>query len=132
VETPAKKARLYAYRSAQLKCPVCGISPLFCPVKEVKSITDWFVTLEGCPRCNYVYDQEPGYFLLAFWALDYGVAAIFGIALLFFLLNNFELSTTQLLLFTVVPTLIFAVLIVRHAKAFYLAFDHYFFHKKSN
>ena len=132
METPAKKAWTYIYRGAQLKCPVCGVSPLFCPVREVKGVNDWFVTLEGCPRCNYVYDQEPGYFLLALWALDYGVAAIFGIALLLFLLNNFELSTTQLLLFTVVPTLVFAVIIVRHAKAFYLAFDHYFFHKEND
>lgn len=89
----------------------------------------WFETLEGCPRCNYVYNQEPGYFLLALWVFDYGVAAVFGIALLLIFLNFFQLSTVQLLILTLIPTFIVAVLIVRHAKAFYLAMDHYFFHK---
>lgn len=92
-------------------------------------MANWFETLEGCPRCSYVYDQEPGYFLLALWAFDYGVAALFGIALLLIALNFFQFTTAQLLLVTLIPTTIFAVLIVRHAKAFYLAMDHYFFHK---
>ena len=129
METPGRKAQLYFYRGAQLKCPVCGVSPLFRPVSEVKSIADWFETLEGCPRCNYVYDQEPGYFLLALWAFDYGIAAVFGIALLLVFLTYFQFSTAQLLLFTLIPTFIFAILIVRHSKSFYLAMDHYFFHK---
>jgi len=124
-----KKAWLYFSRSARLKCPVCGESPLYKPVSKVRSVNDWFQTLSGCPKCNYVYDQEPGYFMLAIWTLDYGPACIFGIAVLAFLTNFFNLSTVQLLIFTLIPTLVFAVLIVRHAKAFYLAMDHYFFHK---
>ena len=127
-ETAQKKAWRYFYRSAQLKCPVCGISPLFCPISEIKNINDWFETLPGCSRCGYVYDQAPGYFLLALWMFDYGVAALFGIALLLIFFNFFQLPTTQLLLFTLIPTILLAILIVRHSKAFYLAIDHYFFH----
>lgn len=122
------RAWLYFSRSARLRCPVCGMSPLFQPIGEMKHVRDWFDTLPGCPRCNYAYDREPGYFMLALWSLDYGAAAIFGIALFLILFNFFQLSTGQLLLWTLLPTFLFAVLIVRHAKAFYLAFDHYFFH----
>ena len=127
-ESAPQKTWRYFYRSAQLKCPVCGISPLFCPVNQIRNVNDWFETLPGCPRCDYVYDQAPGYFLLALWMFDYGFAALFGIALLLTLMNSFQLSTTQLLLFTLIPTFLFAILTVRHAKSFYLAIDHYFFH----
>lgn len=124
----SKKAWYYFYRSLRLRCPVCGVSPLFKPVAQIRSVTDWFETLSGCPRCDYVYDQEPGYFMLALWSFDYGAAALFGIGLFLLLFNYFELSTFQLVLLTLIPTCLFAMLIVRHAKAFYLAIDHYFFH----
>jgi uncharacterized protein (DUF983 family) len=127
-QSSLKKAWLYFYRSARLRCPVCGVSPLFQPVTKIRSGLDWFETLPGCSHCDYAYDQEPGYFMLALWMFDYGAAALFGIGLFLILFNFFELSTGKLLLFTLVPTIVLAVLIVRHAKAFYLALDHYFFH----
>ena len=72
-----KSAWLYFKRSLRLRCPVCGVSPLFKPVSQIRTVLDWFVTLPGCPRCDYVYDQEPGYFMLALWSFDYGAAALF-------------------------------------------------------
>ncbi len=126
--TTRKNAWLYFYRSLRWKCPVCGVSPLFCPISQVRNMTDWFETLPGCPRCNYAYDRETGYFMMALWTFDYGAAALFGIALFFILFTFFQLSTLQLLLLTLMPMSIFGMLIVRHAKAFYLALDHYFFH----
>jgi uncharacterized protein (DUF983 family) len=129
-DPPARKtAWLYLRRSLRLRCPVCGVSPLFKPIPQIRSVMDWFITLPGCPRCNYVYDQEPGYFMLALWSFDYGAAALFGIGLFLVLFNYFELSTWQLILLTLLPTMLFAVIFVRHAKAFYLAIDHYFFHE---
>jgi uncharacterized protein (DUF983 family) len=128
-QSAIKKAWLYFQRSLRLRCPVCGVSPLFKPVSRIRNVMDWFVTLPGCPRCDYVYDQEPGYFMLALWSFDYGAAALFGIGLFLILFNYFELSTWQLILLTLIPTMLVAILFVRHAKAFYLAIDHYFFHE---
>lgn len=126
-QTPWNRAWLYFYRSMLWKCPVCGVSPIFHPISQVRSLRDWFETLPGCPRCDYVYDREPGYFLLAFWMFDYTAAALFGIALYFTLRHYFSLSTWSLLLLTLIPVSIFAILIARHSKAIYLAMDHYFF-----
>ena len=128
----SKKAWHYFSRSLRLKCPVCGHSPLFRSLGQTRSLSDWFTTLPGCTRCEYVYDREPGYFMLALWSLDYGVAALFGIALLLIFTLFFDLATVPLLLVVVVPTFIFALRIVRHAKAFYLAIDRYFFHNDEN
>lgn len=124
---PAPRRRFwhYLYHSLQLKCPICGQSPLFCPLSQVRSLHDWYVTLPGCPRCNYVYDPEPGYFLLAFWMFDYGFAGLFGIALFLTLYNYFDLAMLQVLWITLAAVTVFAVFIVRHCKALFLAMDHY-------
>jgi hypothetical protein len=128
-EAPAlKKAWHYFYRSLRLNCPVCGRSPIFCSLSQIKKPSDWFDTLPGCPRCDYVYDREPGYFMLALWSFDYGLAALFGIVLLLVFYSNFQLATLPLLLLVIIPTVLFALLLVRHSKAFYLAIDRYFFH----
>lgn len=126
--SPLKKAWLYFYRSLRWKCPVCGLYPMFRPVSEIRGIMGWFQTLPGCPHCNYAYDREPGYFMLPLWSFDYFVAGLFGLAVFFLLFNNFQLSTWQLLIFTLIPTLVAAIFLVRHSKAFYVALDHYFFH----
>jgi uncharacterized protein (DUF983 family) len=101
---------------------------MFCPVSQIRGIMDWFQTLPGCPHCNYAYDREPGYFMLPLWSFDYLVAGLSGLTVFFILFNNFQLSTWQLLLFTLIPTFVVAILLVRHSKAFYVALDHYFFH----
>src|SRR5262245_56663418 len=119
--SPLKRAWLYFCRSLQLKYPTCGRSPLFCPVSQVRHLHHWFETLPGCPYCNYIYDREPGYFLLAFWMFDYGFAGLFGIALFLSLYNIFHLSMIQVLIVTLVAITVFAILIVRHCKAFFLA-----------
>jgi hypothetical protein len=125
--SPLRRAWLYFYRSLQLACPVCGLSPLFCPASQVRSVTDWFQTLPGCPRCNYLYDPEPGYFLLAFWMFDYSFAGFFGIALFLTLYHVFHLSMIPILIITLISVTLLALIIVRHCKALFLAMDHYFF-----
>ena len=125
-----KKAGRYFVRALRLRCPICGLHPLFRPLHKVRGVTDWYETLAGCPRCDYEYDRESGYFMLALWSFVYGPAALLGIGLLIFFTTFYHFTTGQLLLVVLAPTLIFAVLIVRHAKAFYLTIDQYFFYKR--
>ena len=68
-----------------LRCPVCGISPLFMSARRTESLSDWFTMLPGCPRCNYVYEREPGYFLFALWLINFGMVTFFGLGLLLLL-----------------------------------------------
>src|SRR5690349_1329720 len=55
----------FLFRAIRLRCPECGVSPMFVPVARTRSLRDWFTPLDGCPRCGYAYDREDGYFLLA-------------------------------------------------------------------
>ncbi len=122
---PSFGAKVWRYfcRSLRLRCPVCGISPLFMPAKKAESLTDWFTTLPGCPRCKYIYGREPGYFLFVLWLISFGLVSICGLAQLYLLDYLFDLSTPWLMLGTMIPVLAVIILLVRHMKAFYLALD---------
>lgn len=119
------KAWLYLRRAVCLRCPTCGVSPLFLPLSRVEDLTDWFDTLEGCPRCDYAYHREPGYFLLALWVINFWIVAIFGVIEVVSLYRFFTLSTPILMFITLISMWGLSILTARHTKALFLAFDHY-------
>ena len=113
-------------RAIGLRCPECGVSRIFRPVREVRSLYDWFTPLDGCPRCGFAYEREQGYFLLSIWGLNYGLIAGLGLigGLLIQHYKNPPLWSAWWLLLLPMPLLSF--LFARHAKALFLAMDHYF------
>ena len=119
-------AWLFIRRAMHLRCPECGISPIFMPARRVRSIWNWFTPLDGCPRCGYAYERESGYFLMATWAVNYGVVAGLGMTVALLIDHFFQPSLWKLILCVAIPMPIFAFLFARHAKALYLAMDHYF------
>ena len=121
----AQRAWHYFMRSIRLRCPECGISPIFRSPWRTESITDWFTSHSGCPRCGYAYDREPGYFLFALWMVTFIVTSACGVAQLFFLAAWFDLSTPGLMVCTIFPVVFINIALVRHIKAFYLAIDHF-------
>ena len=120
------KARAYLSRALRLRCPVCGKSPMFPAVFRTRNLHDWFTPLDGCPRCGYAYDREPGYFLLSIWAINYGIAALFGLALYVAFEVFFDWPVWTLIVAVVVPVIFFNVLFARHSKAIFVAWDHFF------
>lgn len=122
--TLTQKIWLYLRRTIRLRCPECGISPLYLPASRVESISDWFTMLPGCPRCGYPYDREPGYFIFALSMINFGLVAVFGVGTLLLLDSLFDLSTAQLIFFTLLPLWLLGILSARHTKAFFLALDH--------
>lgn len=120
------RAGTYLRRALRLQCPECGRHPVFVPARTVRSMFDWFYPLDGCPECGYAYEREEGYFLLATWAVNYGVVAGGGLAAGLLLQSYTTWSTTAIvgLLLLVMP--LASLLLARHAKALFLAMDHYF------
>jgi len=90
----------------------------------VEGITDWVDTLDGCPRCDYVYHREPGYFLFALWIINFGIVAIVGVIQVLVLYYWFNLSTPAIMFTTLVSMWALGLLSARHTKAFFIAFDH--------
>lgn len=116
----------YIGRALRLRCPECGISPIFTPLRTVRSLFDWFTPLDGCPRCGFGYNRESGYFLLAIWGVNYGFVSSLAlvVSLMFEWLH--PLRMWQYVVFVFLPMPLVSFLIARHAKALFLAMDHYF------
>jgi uncharacterized protein (DUF983 family) len=108
------------------KCPTCGERAMFVPWYEVRSLRDWFMPLDGCPRCGYPYEREPGYFLLSIFAINYGVGALIGVIVYLILDFGFHLPIWLVLTLTIIPIPIFNLWFARHSKALFLAFDLFF------
>ena len=113
-------------RALMLRCPECGVSPIFVPLRNVRSLFDWFTPLDGCPRCGYAYEREQGYFLLAIWGLNYGLIALVGVLAGLWIQSRHHpgVWSAWWLLLSPMPVASFAF--ARHAKALFLAMDHYF------
>ena len=122
---PPLSAWVFIRRAMHLRCPECGISPMFIPALKVRSIWNWFTPLDGCPRCGYAYERETGYFLMATWAFNYGIIAGLGMTAALLIDHFFQPTLTRLILMVCIPMPICAFLFARHAKALYLAMDHY-------
>jgi uncharacterized protein (DUF983 family) len=110
----------------RLRCPACGISPIFIPLRRMWTLSDWFTPLDGCPRCGYPYEREPGYYLISIWAINYGVGSIVGLAIYGLLEWKFDLPVWQLLAAVLVPVFLFSLFFARHSKALFLAVDLFF------
>ena len=121
-----QKALLYTLRALRLRCPTCGERPMFLPWSKVRNLGDWFTPLDGCPRCGYAYDREPGYFLMAIWGVNYGVIGLGSMTAYFILRSWTSIPYTALLLFCVLPAPLLSILFARHAKSLFLALDHFF------
>jgi uncharacterized protein (DUF983 family) len=124
--SPLRTAWTYFLHALSLRCPYCGKTPIFPALKKTKSLRDWFNPLDGCYRCGYPYEREPGYFLLATWAGCYGMGSLLGLCLYFFLDTKYHPPIFELLVIVLGPIIIFNLLFARHAKALFLAFDHFF------
>jgi uncharacterized protein (DUF983 family) len=121
----AGKAAAYLARAARLRCPVCGESPMFKPLAVTRSLPDWMTPLSGCARCRYDYERESGYFLLATWAFGYGATCVLGLGIWLATSLFLHLTLVGTLLVVLLPLPVFSILFVRHAKALWLAFDHF-------
>ena len=98
-----KKALRYLGRALILSCPVCGKSPIFPPLHCTRTLRDWFTPLDGCPRCGYPYEREPGYFLVSVWIINYGAGSVLGIMIYVIREFFYHPPICQLILSVIVP-----------------------------
>ena|SRR6266545_4021782 len=120
------KAWRYIRRALHLRCPECGISPIFVPLRRVRSLFDYFTPLDGCPRCGYAYEREEGYFLLAVWGVNYGIVAGLGTIVGLWIQHRYHPGIWSPFWLWLLPMPLLSFLLVRHAKSLFLAMDHYF------
>ena len=125
-EEGMRKFLRYLGRAMLLRCPVCGKTPIFTPVARTRSLRDWFTPLDGCPRCGYPYEREPGYFLASVWMINYGAGSILGILIYLALEFTLHPPIGILLAAVLTPIVLFNLLFARHSKALFIALDHFY------
>ena len=116
---------LFIWRALRLRCPECGISRMFKPWKQTRGLYDWFNPLDGCPRCGYAYRREPGYFMMAICALNYGLVCAPAIAIAYLVESIWAPPMWMHVTFIFAPMPLLSFLVARHAKSLWVAFDHY-------
>jgi len=121
-----KRFRALMSNALALKCPTCGESPMFIPWHQVRRLRDWFMPLDGCPRCGYPFEREPGYYLMPIFAVNYGAGTLIGLVIYLILDFVVHLPIGLVLTLTIVPILFFNIWFARHSKALFLAFDLFF------
>jgi uncharacterized protein (DUF983 family) len=115
----------FFWRALRLRCPECGISPIFPPLTRIRKPADLFTPLDGCPRCGYPYTREVGSFLMATWAVSYGFGSLIGLAIYLYMEYVLNASLKAMLWTCISAVLIVNLLLARHARSFWLAFDHF-------
>ncbi|MDK3161790.1 hypothetical protein QPK87_35345 [Kamptonema cortianum] len=122
-----RKAVAHLRHGLALKCPLCGQHPIFPPLSKTRSFFDWFQPLDGCPKCGYAYEREPGYFLLATWGGMYGFGSLFGLCLYVVIVKIIrpEFSWIWQLVLICVAAALFCFLTARHVKSLFIAFDRF-------
>lgn len=125
-EEGSRKALRYLGRALLLRCPVCGKTPIFPSLRSLRNLRDWFTPLDGCPRCGYPYEREPGYFLVSVWIINYGAGSILGIIIYVVFEFLAHPPIGQLIAAVVAPVFFFNLLFARHSKALFIALDHYY------
>jgi uncharacterized protein (DUF983 family) len=123
-EPPA--AWRFIRRALALRCPECGVSPVFVPWRKVRSLFDWFTPLDGCPRCGYAYEREQGYFLLSIWGLNYGLVGGIFLLVALWIQHRYNPGVWSAWWLVLLPMPVLSFLFARHAKSLFLAMDHYF------
>ncbi len=104
----------------RLRCPRCGITPL-------RKEGSWFEFDDGCARCGYRYEREPGYFWGAPWMINYPLVAVITLILGAWYLRS-DLHFHSLILATIISTLAIALslFLYPYARALWMYGDHFF------
>jgi uncharacterized protein (DUF983 family) len=100
-------------RAVRLRCPACGIGPLF---------RGLFAMAPECDRCGYSYRREPGFYLGSIY-INYGVTAISTILLYALIVMGLGASHERALVVSVVVAVVLPVVFFRWARALLLALD---------
>ncbi len=119
------KGSRFLRNATLLRCPVCGTQPLFVSLNRVKSLYDWSTPLDGCSKCGFPYDREVGYFLFAVWSFSYLSSVLIGFAVYLALSVFTGWGFNGKLSFTIGVMFFTGVLFLRHAKAYFIALDHF-------
>ena len=103
-------------RGLRLKCPRCGVGPLF---------RGFFSMYPDCLSCDLTFEREQGYFVGAIY-INYAATAIIMIAGFFWLDRFINFSLAQQLIFWSIFGITFPLFFFRYSRSLWLSLDYIF------
>lgn len=103
-------------RALLLRCPVCGVGPLFAGIFRVP---------EKCPCCGAPYAREPGFFLGSIY-INYGLTALIAAIVYPILMFNKAVPEPYLTIGSLAFVVLFPLLFFRHARSLWIGFDQWY------
>ncbi len=110
--TPHTSFRTLVFRGLRLRCPRCGKGKLY---------ASWLKMNPACGECNLNIQRDGGFYLGAIY-VNYGLTAVLMTALYFWGYSR-GIPDGLLLGSLLVFCVIFPLLVFRHARGVWLAFD---------
>jgi uncharacterized protein (DUF983 family) len=101
--------------AVRLRCPRCGIGPLF---------AGWFAMRPSCDLCGLVFERAQGYFVGAIY-VNYAVTTLLAVGGYFLLWRYAGLSTAVQLLIWVPVVVLFPLWFFRYSRSIWLAIEHF-------
>lgn len=100
-------------RALTLRCPNCGFRGIF---------SNWLTMKERCPRCNWLFEREEGYFLGGY-ALNLIVAEFLAVAIVVAVLLFSDLSTGWVQLLGAFLAIALPILFFPFSRTLWIALD---------
>lgn len=112
-QTPRPPLETLLWRALKLRCPRCGEGKLFSGIVRMP---------DRCPECNLLINRAPGYYLGSTY-VNYGLTAVSMTFIFLFCRLILQIPTRQIIWPLFAYCIVFPILVFRHARAIWLAFD---------
>jgi len=112
-QTPRPPLETLLWRALKLRCPRCGEGKLYSGVVRMP---------DRCPECNFLINRAPGYYLGSTY-VNYGLTAVSMTFVFLFCRLVLQIPTRQIIWPLFAYCIVFPILVFRHARAIWLAFD---------
>lgn len=100
-----------------MRCPYCLQTPLRKP-------GSWFEFKDGCPRCNYRYEREDGYFSGAPWMVTYPILAVAVLSIVIGFSSDLGLGSFKLMGAIALVAVMIGLGLYPFSRAIWMVLDH--------
>ena len=101
----------------RLQCPYCLDSSLRKP-------GSWFEFQEGCPRCQYRYEREDGYFTGAPWMITYPIMGISMLVIVTSFAEKLGIGSLKFISLIAGVFVVMSIGLYPYSRAIWMVFDH--------
>ena len=114
IEVDTGRAKRIVVRGLRLRCPNCGLGPLYATMLRMHA---------SCDYCDLVFEREQGYFIGAIYINIIATESTLFLTLLIYGLITGTINQ-QILTILFVLAIVMPLIFFRHSRSLWLSIDH--------